>query len=91
MSQARIHIRMAPNTRANSARIITATVNWVGVRLRWINVIAAARKMPSTGTPDPSAHTSMVRPIRPSAKRRGGLPASSAWAATGRSANSVKR
>ena len=83
---------MKPNTSANSARIIDGDGELGGCDvLQSISVISAASRMPSTGTPDPSAHTSMVRPMMPGANRRGGAPASSAWAATGRSANSVNR
>ena len=82
---------MKPNTSANSARIITATVNWVGDTICSDSVMMAASRMPSTGTPEPSAHTVIVRPMMPGAKRCGGGPTSSACAATGRSANSVNR
>ena len=42
VSQDRIHIRMKPNTSANPARIMTATVNSVGVTLCRLSVIIAA-------------------------------------------------
>ena len=41
----------------------------------WKNAISA---MPMTGTPEPSNHTIMVRPMMPGVSRRGGGPASSA-------------
>ncbi len=47
--------------------------------------------IPVTGTPEPSDHTVIVRPMMPSANRRGGRPASSALAAAGASANSVNK
>ena len=68
-----------------------ATVNWVGVTFCSDSVKIAESRMPSTGTPDPSAHTSMVRPMTPGANRRGGGPTSRACAATGLRANSVNR
>ena len=78
VSQARIHIRVNPKTSVAAETITTATANWVWLRLR-INVWKIAiRAIPMTGTPDPSSHTVMVRPMMPGASRRGGGPASSA-------------
>ena len=91
VSQDRIHISTKPKINVALDTIITPRANWVSVRFRiesWKNAISA---MPMTGTPEPSSHTIMVRPMMPGVSRRGGRPASSACAATGRSANSVNR
>jgi hypothetical protein len=91
VSHDRIHIRMKPKTSANRARTTMAQANWVGVWFLSVREKTAASRTPSTGTPEPSALTIMMRPITPGANRRGGGPASRACAATGRRANSVNR
>ncbi|COW71928.1 Uncharacterised protein [Mycobacterium tuberculosis] len=91
VSQARIHIRMNPNTNVTIEMISTPVANCIRVRLSSTISNIAIRAMPTTGTPEPSSHTTMVRPRIPGANRRGGGPASSAWAANGRNANSVCR
>ncbi len=69
---------MNPKTNVAADTITTPTANCVSVRLR-INVWKIAiSAMPITGTPEPSSHTIMVRPMMPGASRRGGGPASSA-------------
>ena len=51
----------------------------------------AASPIPIRGRPVLSIQMVMVRPMMPGASRRGGGPAASARAATGRSANSANR
>ena len=91
VSHDKIHIRMKPKINAAIATIITATANWVSVRFRIESWKKATSAIPMAGIPEPTNQTIMVRPMMPDVSRRGGRPASSAWAATGRSANSVSR
>ncbi|RFZ70621.1 hypothetical protein DL240490_01267 [Mycobacterium marinum] len=86
-----IHIRMKPKINVPVDTMTTPIANWTLVRLPFTNSEIAIRLMPTRGPPDPSSHTIIVRPMIPGAKRCGGGAASSACAATGRSANSVSR
>jgi hypothetical protein len=85
-----VHIKMKPTSSATIAKIHTATANYVSVRFRNDTANIASNAIPTTGS-DPRNHTIISRPMIPAVSRRGGGPASSAWAATGRSANSVSR
>ena len=82
---------MNPKIRVAIEVMMIATSSWVLVRLPNRSENTAVRPMPMTGTPEPSIHTTIVRPMMPGARRCGGGPAASASAATGRMANSVKR
>jgi hypothetical protein len=91
VNQAWIHIRMKPTTRAAAEVIRTATSNCSWVRLRSNSENIAIRPKPIRGRPELTIQMVMVRPMMPGANRCGGSPAASAWAATGRSANSANR
>ncbi|RFZ69020.1 hypothetical protein BB170200_00716 [Mycobacterium marinum] len=73
-----IHIRMKPKISVAIDTMSTPTANWVSDRLRNAIWKMATRAMPTTGTPEPSSHTIMVRPMMPEDNRRGGGPAANA-------------
>ncbi len=89
VSQARIHIKRNPPISVADDTISTPYANWMSVKFCSTISRIPSKAIPKSGTPELSSHTTMVRPMIPSANRPGGSPASSAWAATGRRANSV--
>ncbi|COW31178.1 Uncharacterised protein [Mycobacterium tuberculosis] len=84
-----IHIKRNPPISVADDTISTPYANWMSVKFCSTISRIPSKAIPKSGTPELSSHTTMVRPMIPSANRPGGSPASSAWAATGRRANSV--